>query len=297
MRNLKTISILGLGLMGSRMAAQLAQKGFALRVYNRTPGKADVLKPLGVYVASSPADAAANSDAVISMLSDDAASREVWLGEHGAINSARPDCLLIESGTVSVPWISELAAAAIRQQCKLLDAPVSGSKAQAETGQLLFLVGGDSDALASAAPIFNALGRAAIHLGESGSGARMKLINNFLTGVQLASFAEALAWIERSALNKEAAVDLLCNGAGGSPMIKNIAPRMLQQNYAVNFLLRLLAKDFSYITNDAASFGLELNMGNETLTLLKTAQNLGFGELDMSAVVEQFRDQAKAIGN
>jgi len=297
MNNPKTVSILGLGLMGSRMAAQLARKGFSLRVYNRTPAKANALRPLGVYIASSAADAAAESDAVISMLSDDAASREVWLGKDGAINRIRPGALLIESGTVSVQWISEFAAAAIKRQCKLLDAPVSGSKAQAETGQLLFLVGGDSDAVASAAPIFNALGRGMIHLGESGSGARMKLINNFLTGVQLASFAEALAWIERSALNKEAAVDLLCSGAGGSPMIKNIAPRMLEQNYTVNFLLRLLAKDFSYITNDAASFGLALSMGNETLKLLRAAQNLGYGELDMSAIVEQFRDHDKPVQN
>jgi 3-hydroxyisobutyrate dehydrogenase len=136
-----------------------------------------------------------------------------------------------------------------------------------------------------------------LHLGETGSGARIKLINNFLTGVQLASFAEALAWIERSSLNKEAAIDLLCNGAGGSPMIKNIAPRMLERNYAVNFLLRLLAKDFSYICNDAASFGLDLNMGNQTLQLLKIAQELGFGELDMSAIVEQFRNHDKPTKN
>ncbi len=255
MNDPKTVSILGLGLMGSRMAARLAEKGFVLRVYNRTPEKADALRSLGVYVASSPADAAAESDAVISMLSDDVASREVWLGKDGAINSIRDGSLLIESGTVSVAWISELSAAATQRQCKLLDAPVSGSKAQAETGQLLFLVGGDSDAVAAAAPIFHALGRGVHHLGENGSGARMKLINNFLTGVQLASFAEALAWIERSSMNKEAAIDMLCNGAGGSPMIKNIAPRMLERNYAVNFLLRLLAKDFSYICNDAASFG------------------------------------------
>jgi 3-hydroxyisobutyrate dehydrogenase len=279
------------------MAAQLAQKGFSLRVYNRTLAKADHLRPLGIYIASSPADAAVNSDAVISMLSDDDASREVWLGQHGAINSIRPGSLLIESGTVSVSWISELAAAATRRQCVLLDAPVSGSKAQAETGQLLFLVGGDSDAVARAAPIFNALGRGVIHLGETGSGARMKLINNFLTGVQLASLAEAIAWIERTALNKEAAVDLLCNGAGGSPMIKNVAPRMLDRNYTVNFLLHLLAKDFSYICSDAASFGLNLNMGAQTLELLTTAKNMGFGELDMSAIVEQFRDHDNPIQN
>jgi 3-hydroxyisobutyrate dehydrogenase len=293
MNHPKTVSILGLGLMGSRMAAQLAQKGFALRVYNRTPEKADALRPLGVYVASSPADAAEYADAVISMLSDDVASREVWLGKSGAIDSVRDGSLLIESGTVSVKWISDLSAAASQRRCKLLDAPVSGSKVQAETGQLLFLVGGDSDAVAAAAPIFNALGRGVHHLGGTGSGARMKLINNFLTGAQLASFAEALAWIERSSLNEEAAIDMLCNGAGGSPMIKNIAPRMLERNYAVNFLLRLLAKDFSYICSDAASFGLDLNMGNQTLQLLTSAQELGFGELDMSAIVEQFRDHAK----
>jgi 3-hydroxyisobutyrate dehydrogenase len=102
----------------------------------------------------------------------------------------------------------------------------------AETGELLFLIGDDSDAVAAAAPIFNALGRGMIHLGKTRSGARMKLI--FLTGVQLASFAEELVWIELSAFNKEAAIDLLLNGAGGSPMIRNIAPRMLERNYTVN---------------------------------------------------------------
>jgi 3-hydroxyisobutyrate dehydrogenase len=108
MNHPKTVSLLGLGLMGSRMAAQLVQEGFTLRVYNRTPEKADALMPLGVYVASSPADAAFVSDAVISMLSDDVASRELWLGKDGAINSTHAGSLLIESGTLSVTWISEL---------------------------------------------------------------------------------------------------------------------------------------------------------------------------------------------
>jgi 3-hydroxyisobutyrate dehydrogenase len=136
-----------------------------------------------------------------------------------------------------------------------------------------------------------------IHLGETGSGARMKLINNSLTDVQLTSFAEALAWIERSAFNKEAAIDLPLNGAGGSPMIRNIAPRMLERDYAVNFHLRLLTKDFSYICNDATSFGLGLTMGNQTLQLLKSAQEAAFGELDMSAIVEQFRHHDKPAKN
>jgi 3-hydroxyisobutyrate dehydrogenase len=289
MEQQKIVAVLGLGLMGSGMATQLIQKKFSLRVYNRTPQKTDALRPLGVYVASSPAEAVAGAGTVISMLSDDTASREVWLGTNGAMSSIGPDTLLIESGTVSVEWVSELAAAASSRRCRFLDAPVSGSKTQAETGQLLFLVGGNAQVVASAAPIFEALGRGAIHFGPTGSGARMKLINNFLTGVQLASFAEALGWIEHSQLDRDAAIDLLCNGPGGSPMIKNIAPRMLGRDYAVNFLLRLLVKDFRYICNDALSCGIDLKMGSQALKLLQIAEDQGFGEQDMAAVVEQFR--------
>ena len=132
-----------------------------------------------------------------------------------------------------------------------LDAPVTGSRAQAEAGQLSFLVGGSETALQTVTPALKAMSKEITHLGPIGSGARMKLINNFLCGVQVASLAEGLAWIERSGLDREKALTILKTGAPGSPLLAAISARMVSQNYDVNFLLRLMTKDLLYAQNEA----------------------------------------------
>jgi 3-hydroxyisobutyrate dehydrogenase len=286
-----SVTLLGLGIMGSGMAHRLLSAGFPLTLYNRTPEKAEPFTERGARLAPTPRAAVARAEIIISMVADDSSSRSVWFGEHGALNGALSDAVLIESSTLSLPWIKELAAAAAARGCELLDAPVTGSKAQAASGELNFLVGGSPAALEKARIALSVMGRSILHVGPCGSGALLKLINNFLCGVQVASLAEALAWIERSGADRDLLLDFLKNGAGGSPLVKLISDRMATSNFTPNFLLRLMAKDLGYAIEEANRLSLELTTGASALEIFKKAITTGQGDQDMSAVVEQFRNK------
>jgi 3-hydroxyisobutyrate dehydrogenase len=277
--------------MGGGMAANLLKAGFPLTVYNRSAAKAQALVNGGARLALTPADAVRGASIVISMLADDQASREVWLGRSGALAAAAQGTILIESSTVSPAWIAELAEQAAQRGVEFLDAPVTGSRIQAATGQLSFLVGGSERALATATPVLQAMSKEILHLGPVGSGAKLKLINNFLCGVQIASLAESLAWIERSGLDREKALAFLKTGAGGSPVIGAVSARMVSQIYGVNFLLRLMAKDLRYAETEAARCDIELTMAETARKLFEVAVAHGFGEEDMASVIEPLRNR------
>src|SRR5258705_5749168 len=149
-RSKPSIALLGLGIMGSGMANRLLGAGFRLTIYNRTAEKAAPFVERGAKVAATPREAVTRANIIISMVADDSSSRSVWLGEQGALTHAAPGTVLIESSTLSLPWVKELAAAAAACDCELLDAPVTGSKAQAASGELNFLVGGSQTALEKA---------------------------------------------------------------------------------------------------------------------------------------------------
>jgi 3-hydroxyisobutyrate dehydrogenase len=278
-------AILGLGIMGTGMAGRLLSAGFPLAVYNRSREKMLPFSSAGASAAGSPREAASQADIVISIVADDAASRDVWLGEHGALAGAATGSLLIESSTLSVNWVSELAGAVTQKGCKFLDAPVTGSKPQAASGELNFLVGGFSEALDSARPVLSVLGRNIIHFGPTGSGALMKLINNFVCGVQAASFAEAVALIGAGHLDYERAMTILTGGAPGSPLVKRISQRATETGSAPNFLLRLMAKDLRYAINEGAQRGVALQTAASALAVFEHAVSQGRGEGDLSAVV------------
>jgi 3-hydroxyisobutyrate dehydrogenase len=284
------VAFLGLGTMGSGMASNLLNAGFPLAVYNRTAAKAQSLVSAGARLASSPAEAASGASIVISMLADDTASREIWTGNDGALEGVIPGTILIESSTVSPSWIAELAALAVAQQAELLDAPVTGSRMQAAAAQLLFLVGGSETALNIATPALKAMGRGVVHLGPVGSGAKMKLINNFLSGVQVASIAEGLAWIERSGLDTGKALSILKAGAPGSPLLGSISERMVNHDYEVNFLLKLMTKDLQYAQAEAANCNVDLKTAAVARCLFEAAIAKGFGDEDMSSVIEPLRN-------
>jgi 3-hydroxyisobutyrate dehydrogenase len=275
--------------MGSGMAANLLKAGFPLAVYNRTAAKAQPLVDAGARLASTPADAARGASVVISMLADDAASRAVWLGPNGALEAAEKDAILIESSTVSPEWIAEFASHAAQRGVGFLDAPVTGSRTQAQSGQLSLLVGGSEATLAAVTPVLKAISKEILHLGPIGSGAKLKLINNFLCGVQIASVAEGIAWIERSGLNREQALKFLATGAPGSPVFGAVSARMASHNYAVNFLLRLMAKDLLYAQNEAARCDLDLTTAKVARSLFDDAVAKGFGDEDMASVIEPLR--------
>jgi 3-hydroxyisobutyrate dehydrogenase len=287
------IALLGLGLMGSGMAGRLLDAGYPLRIWNRTPGKSQPLVDRGAQLAKSPRDAAAGAAVVISMLADVPVCRDVWLGRGEALVDIAPGTILVESSTVTVEWIEELNRAANEHGCELVDAPVTGSKPQAAAGQLLFLAGGSNSAVDKITPILKAMGRDVVHVGPVGSGARLKLINNFLSGSQVAALAEALSLIERSGLDREKALGVLTEGAPGSPLVKLLSGRMTNRQYEPNFLLRLMAKDLRYAVTEAENHALDLDMGRAALRVFEHAVAAGQGEEDMSAVVEQFRIQAQ----
>lgn len=289
----QSVALLGLGTMGAGMAANLLKAGFPLAVYNRSRAKAEGFAAQGARVAETPADAAHGADVIVSMLADDAASRAVWLGENGALAAAVKGAVLVESSTVSPAWIAELAAAASARGLEFLDAPVTGSRMQAAGGQLSFLVGGSEAALAKATPALTAMSKEIVHLGPVGSGATMKLVNNFLCGVQIASLAEGIAWLERSGLDREKALAILKAGAPGSPLLASLSARMTSRDYTVNFHLKLMSKDLEYAREAAAKDGVNLTTAANARELFEQAAAQGYADQDMSAVIEPVRAAGK----
>ena len=283
------VAFLGLGLMGGGMARRLSGAGFPLTVFNRDAAKTKPFAAEGARIATTPREAATDAKIIISMLADDAAARSVWLGENGALAGAQPGTLLIECGTVTVGWVHELCAAAKTKGCELLDAPVTGSKPQAASGELCFLVGGDNATLEKVRPALAVMSRAVVHLGPLGSGALMKIVNNFLCGVQAASLAEAVGMIERGGLDRTKALEVLATGAPGSPLLKNFSARMTARDYTPLFKLCLMAKDLNYARQEAANAKMELATAEGALHLYEKSIAAGLGDMDISSIVEQFR--------
>ena len=286
---MRAVTLLGLGTMGNGMANQLLAAGFPLTVWNRSPEKARALEAAGARVADTPRSAAAAADVVISMVADDAAARAVWLGETGALAGARAGTVLIECTTASPGWIQELGAAAGERGCTLIDAPVTGSRAEAESGRLLFLAGGDPTVIDRVSHVLVAMGRGVLQLGPLGSGAFVKLVNNFMCGVQVAALAEAVTLIEASGLDRDRALSVLLEGAPGSPLVRGVAARMLEPSDQVNFAVDLMAKDLTYATSVAAAHHIDLATARSALQLFQAAGERGLGRRDIAAVVEAAR--------
>jgi 3-hydroxyisobutyrate dehydrogenase len=299
---MKKIGFLGLGVMGTGMAARLLDAGFPVTVWNRNAGRAEPLRARGAALAASPRDAAAGADVVIAMVADDNASRAVWTGKDGAIGGLRDGAVAVECSTLSPQWVTELAALIEARGASFLDAPVTGSKPQAANGEVLFLVGGDPAALAGVRDVLQPMSRDVLHMGPVASGARMKLVNNFMSAVQAVSLAEAIAFSRQCGLDPVAAMHVLTNGAPGSPLVKTVGARMMARDYAVNFFLRLMRKDVHYAADEAKRCGVELHTAAAALARFDQAIASGWGEFDFAAVAEAIAgrtpasDQGRAAG-
>jgi 3-hydroxyisobutyrate dehydrogenase len=271
-------------------ASERRVRGQSLQSHGGTRG--NLLCPR-VRRRHTPREAAAGADIVIAMLADDAASRSTWLGPHGALAGTQPGTVATEFSTLSVAWVKELSAAARSQGCGFLDAPVTGSKPQVETGELLFLVGGEAATLDAVRDVLAPMSRGIIHLGPTGSGALMKLINNFVCGVHSAALAEAMAVIESSGLNCAQALDVLSSGAPGSPLLRTLAARMTARDYRPNFAVKLMEKDLRYAITEAQHLGVSLETARASRNLFQIA-SAGWADQDLAAVIEPFR---QARGN
>jgi 3-hydroxyisobutyrate dehydrogenase len=286
---MKRITFLGLGIMGAAMARRLLHQGFELTVWNRNADRAGPLVTAGARLAATPAEGARGADAVIAMVADDDASRSVWLGESGALAALERGALAIDSSTLTVAWMRELGALAAARGASFLDAPVTGSKPQAEQGSLNFLVGGEAPAVARAAPLFAAMGRGHVHVGPAGGGALLKLINNFMCGVQLASLGEAIAMAQRSGLDIRRTADVLAAGSPGSPIVKMVVERMVARDYTPNFLVPLMVKDLTYALDAFAAEGIDLADARAARERFSAAAAAGYADQDIAAVVEPLR--------
>ena len=275
--------------MGSGMAGRLLSANFPLTVYNRNAEKTKPFISAGATRANSPREAASRAEIVIGMVADDSASRAIWFGENGALAGVTPGAILVEASTLTVGWISELAVAATQRGCELLDAPVTGTKPHAASGELLFLIGGSAEALNKVRPALAAMSRDIVHLGPTGSGAFLKLINNFLCGVQAASLAEAVSLIAKSSLDRDKALSILTNGAPGSPLLKTITARATVGDFTPNFFLRLMAKDLGYAAAEGQRYGTELRTAATAEGIFRQAIARGYGDQDFAAVIESLQ--------
>lgn len=252
----QTIAFLGLGAMGARMAAHLLDAGFDLVVWNRTPSRADALVDRGARRAETPAAAARNADVVLSIVTDDAASEQVWQHpETGVLAGARPGTLCLESSTLTPGRQRALAAAATAAGMRFLDAPVVGTRPHADNRLLVFLVGGDTADVDAARPALDAMGQKVVHVGPHGSGAVLKLAVNSLLAVQCAAFAEVLGMLERAGIGAEAGMAALANTAVCSPAMQVVGARIAALDTAPNFPVGLVEKDLRYVVSAAEALG------------------------------------------
>ncbi|WP_412062414.1 NAD(P)-dependent oxidoreductase [Rubrivirga sp. IMCC45206] len=282
------IAFLGLGAMGARMAAHLDPA--ALTVWNRSPGPTASFHQRGATVAMTPREAATGADLVIAMVTDDDASRAVWTGADGALAGLAPDAVAVESSTLTPGWVRELAGLAEQRGARFLDAPVSGSRPQADAASLVYLVGGDADALAVARPAFDAIGGAVHHLGPVGQGALVKLAVNALMGVQVAAAAELLAALAASGVDRATAAEVLGATPAASPVAATAMRLMAAGDDDPLFPVDLLEKDLRYALGMAAAAGVDAPAVDAARATFARAQAAGLGDRNMTAVARLYTD-------
>jgi len=247
---IENICILGTGAMGSRVATNLINKGFNISIYNRTKNNAIELIKQGAHYFSTPAQAVADADLVISMLTDDNAAKSVWLDlQNGALLAMKKNAIAIESSTLSINSISQLNSAFTKHNIAFLDAPVLGSRPQAESATLVFLVGGEKTVLSKASCVLEKLSSAIHYIGKSGSGATMKLAVNAYFGTQVTALSEVIGVLEKAGINKQQSVQLFNQLPTTSPALQGIGQLIANENFTPFFPIELVEKDFSYTLN------------------------------------------------
>ncbi|MDG4768319.1 NAD(P)-dependent oxidoreductase [Solwaraspora sp. WMMD406] len=284
------IAVLGLGAMGARMARRLLATGEdEIVVWNRTAEATRPLVEAGATAAPTPAVAAARSDLVLGMLRDDDAGRAVWLRpDTGALAAMNPGAVAIDCSTVTPSFTGELAAGCTAHGVGFLDAPVLGSRPQAEAGTLIFLAGGDPSVVRRVEPVLRRMGGAVHHMGPSGTGARMKLLVNALFAVQVAAVAEQVAALGGTDLDPARAVEVLAATPVASPAAGAAAVAMLGHTFPAAFPIDLVAKDLGYAAGSVTGRG-DLPITRTAADVFQRAVEQGYGADNITGVVQLFR--------
>lgn len=284
---MSTVAFIGLGAMGSRMAMNLHAAGHKLRVYNRDKAKTKAFAEKGIEVCDSPAAAAKGAEFVCSIVSDDVATREVMLGASGVIGAAAPGTIVLDSSTNTPAMAKEVARAAAAKGIAYLDAPVSGSMAQAQAKELVILVGGDKAAFDKAQPVLLGMGRMVRRIGDSGAGATLKLINNMLGATLTAAIGEAAMAAEAAGLDRDATMEVLAEGAAGSRLMKTKLPKIFKRDFTPQFQLELMDKDLRYFLQLAQDLDRPAPIASLIRSQYQAAKRAQYGKLDSCAVFLQ----------
>ena len=287
---MSTVAFIGLGAMGSRMAMNLHAAGHQLRVYNRDKAKAKPFAEKGIEVCDSPAAAAKGAEFICSIVSDDIATRAVMLGadgNRGAVGAAAAGTIILDSSTNTPAMAREVAFAARARGVFYLDAPVSGSLAQAQGKELVILVGGDKAAYDKAQPVLGAMGRMVRRIGDSGAGATLKLINNMLTATLMAAIAEGAQAAEAANLDRDAVMEVLNEGAAGSRAMKTKLPKIFKRDFSPQFQLELMDKDLRYFLALAQELDRPAPIASLVRSQFQAARRAQLGKLDSCAVFLQ----------
>ena len=283
----ESIGFLGLGIMGSRMAANLARAGFPLSVWTHTPGKAERwASEHGATAYATPAEVAANSDVVVSMVVDGEQVASVLLGEQGAIQAAREGLLCVDMSTIGPTDARRIAAALDERGVAMLDAPVTGSSPRAEAGTLTIMVGGEPEQFLRVRPLLEAMGELIVHVGELGQGQMLKLINNSVGAANAAAVAEALVLARATGVDLDALVQVTSAGSGASAQLALKSGPMRAHDYTPLFKTAHMLKDVRLCLQEAESAGVPFPTAAHARDMLAATIARGHAERDYAAMIE-----------
>ena len=281
------IGFLGLGIMGSRMAANLSRAGHELAVWTHTPGKAQAwAEQHGGRAFETPAAVAAESDVLFSMVVDGEQVASVLLGEGGAVESAREGLLCVDCSTIAPGDTRRIGAALAARGASMLDAPVTGSSPRAQDGTLTIMAGGSERDFARARPLLEVMGRLIVHVGELGQGEMLKLINNALGAANAAAVAEALLLAQATGVDLDALVQVVSAGSGASFQLELKAPAMRAHDYTTLFKTSHMLKDVRQCLEEAQDAGVPFPAAAHARDLLSAAEGRGHGEDDYASLIE-----------
>ncbi len=281
------IGFIGLGIMGSRMAANVRRAGFPLTVWTHTPGKAARwASEHDAVPADTPAALARACDIVVSMVVDGEQVASVLLGENGVADGAHPGLLCVDMSTIAPTDTRRIGATLGERGVRMLDAPVTGSSPRAEEGSLTIMAGGDPADFARARPLLETMGRVIVHVGELGQGEMLKLINNALGAANAAALAEGLLLARATGLDLDAFAQVLSTGSGASAQLDLKAGAMRAHDYTPLFKTEHMLKDVRLCLEEAQAAGIPFPAAAHARDLLAATVGRGHGAEDYAALIE-----------
>ena len=287
------VGFIGLGIMGSRMAANLRRAGHGLVVYNRTRATADAwAQDHGATVAATPAEAAAEAEVVITMVVDGPQVETVLLGEDGVVHGAASGLLCVDMSTISPTQTRRIGAALAERGIHFMDAPVTGSSPKAEDGTLTIMAGGATEDFERARPLFEAMGQLVVHAGALGDGEMIKLINNAVAAVNAAVVGEALLVARRTGIDLDALERVMSAGSGASAMLELKAGPMRRHDYTTLFKLEHMLKDVRLCLEEGQAAGAPFAFAAQAREILTAASGRDLGDADFAALIEVLEGMA-----